>query len=92
MKELLATHEQQLAAWHAAEERNATADQGSGGHQEGGGDDGDDDNAAVVDAGKELGEKGARGPSKAAKRRMAKERAEAEHEARVAAAAANGCE
>jgi hypothetical protein len=76
MTTLQAEHAKQLSAWHAA---NDTATK----------DDDDDDKSNAVAAVESNVARAPSGLSKAAKRRLAKEKAEEEHNARVAEAAAN---
>lgn len=71
-----AEHAKQLSAWHAANDDAAASDAKP---------------VAVVAAVESNAARAPVGLSKAAKRRLAKEKAEEEHNARVAEAAANGC-
>lgn len=73
-----AEHAKQISAWHAA--NDASADKPV-----------ENTVAAAVESNATRGGAQVGGLSKAAKRRLAKDKAEEEHNARVSEAAANGC-
>lgn len=85
MTTLQSEHAKQLSAWHAANAENNNDDDNKE-------EKASNENSNVAAAPAVIpGQQQQQGLSKAAKRRLAKERAEEEHNARVADAAANRC-